>query len=211
MVICGQLTLETAMPTIALVADDRNVLTSVSIALKAEGYRVAAYTDGASALNDFRTEPPDLAILDIKMPRMDGMETLRLLRAKSDMPVIFLTSKAEDGTFPKKATNKVLERGTLRMDLERHTCTWKNERVTLTVTEFLLLQALASRPGVVKSRKALIDSVYDGPTNRPAQHGLDPLNQEVLRERFAEEVIGTHFQGEHLVDLSGASDDGLRR
>jgi two-component system response regulator ChvI len=95
MVICGQLTLETAMPTIALVADDRNVLTSVSIALKAEGYRVAAYTDGASALNDFRTEPPDLAILDIKMPRMDGMETLRLLRAKSDMPVIFLTSKAE--------------------------------------------------------------------------------------------------------------------
>jgi two-component system response regulator ChvI len=204
MVICGQLTLETAMPTIALVADDRNVLTSVSIALKAEGYRVAAYTDGASALNDFRTEPPDLAILDIKMPRMDGMETLRLLRAKSDMPVIFLTSKAEvidevfalkmgaddffrkpfsqhllvervkavlrraslkDGTFPKKATNKVLERGTLRMDLERHTCTWKNERVTLTVIEFLLLQALASRPGVVKSRKALIDSVYDGPTN----------------------------------------------
>jgi two-component system, OmpR family, response regulator ChvI len=86
---------KTAMPTIALVDDDRNILTSVSIALEAEGYRVATYTDGASALDDFRTAPPDLAILDIKMPRMDGMETLRLLRAKSDLPVIILTSKQE--------------------------------------------------------------------------------------------------------------------
>src|SRR5579864_7389956 len=80
------------MPTIALVDDDRNILTSVSIALEAEGYRIITYTDGASALDGFRTSPPDLAILDIKMPRMDGMETLRRLRQKSDLPVIFLTS-----------------------------------------------------------------------------------------------------------------------
>jgi two-component system response regulator ChvI len=188
------------MPTIALVDDDRNILTSVSIALEAEGYRITTYTDGASALDGFKTAPPDLAILDIKMPRMDGMETLRRLRQKSDLPVIFLTSKEEeidelfglkmgaddfirkpfsqrlltervkvvlrrsspkDGSLPKEADSKVLERGQLRIDPERHTCTWKNEQVTLTVTEFLILQALASRPGVVKSRNALMDAAYD--------------------------------------------------
>jgi two-component system, OmpR family, response regulator ChvI len=84
------------MPTIALVDDDCNILTSVSILLEAEGYRTKTYTDGPSALDGFKTSPPDLAILDIKMPRMDGMETLRRLRQKSDMPVIFLTSKREE-------------------------------------------------------------------------------------------------------------------
>ena len=63
------------MPTIALVDDDRNILTSLSIALEAEGYRINTYTDRVSAFDGFRTKPPDLAILDIKMPRMDGMET----------------------------------------------------------------------------------------------------------------------------------------
>src|SRR6202045_4346079 len=174
------------MPTIALVDDDRNILTSVSIALEAEGYRITTYTDGASALNGFKSTLPDLAILEIKMPRMDGMEPRRRLRKKSDLPVIFLTSKDEeidelfglkmgaddfirkpfsqrllvervkavlrraaprDGATPKDAQNEVLERGLLRMDPERHTCTWKNEAVTLTVTEFLILHALASRPG----------------------------------------------------------------
>jgi two-component system response regulator ChvI len=189
-----------AMLTIALVDDDRNILTSVSLALAAEGYRINTYTDGVSALDGFKTAPPDLAILDIKMPRMDGMEMLRRLRQKSDLPVIFLTSKEEqidelfglkmgaddfirkpfsqrllaervkvvlrraspkDGIVPKEVDSKVLERGQLRMDPERHTCTWKNELVTLTVTEFLILQALASRPGVVKSRNALMDAAYD--------------------------------------------------
>jgi two-component system, OmpR family, response regulator ChvI len=188
------------VPTIALVDDDRNILTSVSIALEAEGYRITTYTDGASALDGFKTAPPDLAILDIKMPRMDGMEMLRRLRHKSDLPVIFLTSKDEeieelfglkmgaddfirkpfsqrvlvervkavlrrsspkDSSMPKEADSKMLERGQLRMDSERHACTWKNEAVTLTVTEFLILQALASRPGVVKSRNALMDAAYD--------------------------------------------------
>jgi two-component system response regulator ChvI len=189
------------MPTIALVDDDRNILTSVSIALEAEGYRILTYTDGASALEGFKTNVPDLAILDIKMPRMDGMELLRRVRQKADMPVIFLTSKDEeiDELFglkmgaddfirkpfsqrllvervkavlrrftPKdpQATKeqldaKALERGQLRMDPERHTCTWKGDPVTLTVTEFLILQALAVRPGVVKSRNALMDAAYD--------------------------------------------------
>jgi two-component system response regulator ChvI len=84
------------MPTIALVDDDRNILTSVSIALEAEGYRIQTFTDGASALEGLKQSQPDLAILDIKMPRMDGMELLRRLRQKTDMPVIFLTSKDEE-------------------------------------------------------------------------------------------------------------------
>ena len=84
------------MPTIALVDDDRNILTSVSLSLEAEGYRVQSYTDGASALDGLKTSPPDLAIFYIKMPRMDGMELLRRLRQKSDLPVIFLTSKDEE-------------------------------------------------------------------------------------------------------------------
>ena len=189
------------MPTIALVDDDRNILTSVSISLEAEGYRVQTYNDGVSALDGIKSAPPDLAIFDIKMPRMDGMELLRRLRQKSDLPVIFLTSKDEeidelfglkmgaddfirkpfsqrllvervkavlrrssgkDGAAPKETdAAKVLERGLLRMDPERHTCTWKTEAVTLTVTEFLILQALAQRPGVVKSRNALMDAAYD--------------------------------------------------
>lgn len=188
------------MPTIALVDDDRNILTSVSIALESEGYRVNTYTDGASALDGLKQNPPDLAIFDIKMPRMDGMELLRRLRQKSDLPVIFLTSKDEeidelfglkmgaddfirkpfsqrllvervkavlrrastkDLPVAREGEVRVLERGQLKMDLERHACTWKGKHVTLTVTEFLILQALANRPGVVKSRDALMDAAYD--------------------------------------------------
>jgi two-component system, OmpR family, response regulator ChvI len=189
------------MPTIALVDDDRNILTSVSIALEAEGFTITTYTDGFAALDGFNLRPPDLAILDIKMPRMDGIEMLRRLREKSDLPVIFLTSKDEefdelfglkmgaddfirkpfshrllaehvkavlrrsaskDGTESKQTeAAKVLERGQLRMDSERHSCTWKDLPITLTVTEFLILQALAARPGVLKSRNALMDAAYD--------------------------------------------------
>ena len=190
------------MPTIALVDDDRNILTSVSIALESEGYKVETYTDGSSALDGLNAKRPDLAIFDIKMPRMDGMELLRRLRQTSDLPVIFLTSKDEEidelfglkmgaDDFIKKpfsqrllvervkavlrriaatpeagakngeVTANTLERGQLLMDKERHTCTWNGKPVTLTVTEFLILYALAQRPGVVKSRDSLMDAAYD--------------------------------------------------
>ncbi len=190
------------MPTIALVDDDRNILTSVSIALESEGYKVETYTEGTSALEGLNAKRPDLAIFDIKMPRMDGMELLRRLRQTSDVPVIFLTSKDEEidelfglkmgaDDFIKKPfsqrllvervkavlrrasatpdngvksannSSKVLERGKLLMDQERHTCTWDGKPVTLTVTEFLILYALAQRPGVVKSRDSLMDAAYD--------------------------------------------------
>ena len=190
------------MPTIALVDDDRNILTSVSIALESEGYKVETYTDGASALDGLNTKRPDLAIFDIKMPRMDGMELLRRLRQTSDLPVIFLTSKDEEidelfglkmgaddfikkpfsqrllvervkavlrrvsalpenGTKSNEPVANTLERGLLVMNKERHTCTWDGKPVTLTVTEFLILHALALRPGVVKSRDSLMDAAYD--------------------------------------------------
>lgn len=188
------------MATIALVDDDRNILTSVSIVLESEGYKIKTFTDGASALEGLRAEPPDLAILDIKMPRMDGMELLRRLRQESELPVIFLTSKDEEidelfglkmgaddfirkpfsqrllvervravlrrasqraGAATGEPEARVLERGHLTMDPERHTCTWKGKPATLTVTEFLILHALAQRPGVVKSRNALMDAAYD--------------------------------------------------
>ena len=188
------------MPLIALVDDDRNILTSVQMALENEGYEVRTYTDGASALAAITQSPPDMAVLDIKMPRMDGMELLRRLRQNSDLPVIFLTSKDEeidevlglrmgaddyvrkpfsqrllieriravlrrreaqdDGTERAEA-DKVLVRGRLVMDPLRHACAWGGKPVVLTVTEFLILQALALRPGFVKSRDQLMDAAYD--------------------------------------------------
>jgi two-component system response regulator ChvI len=170
--------------------------------LEAEGYDVRTYNDGASALGALTSTPPDLAILDIKMPRMDGMELLRKLRLKSELPVIFLTSKDEEideviglrmgaddyvrkpfsqrllveriravlrrRDVPGEAapaergeTDKVLRRGRLEMDPMRHSSTWDGRAVTLTVTEFLILHALAQRPGFVKSRDQLMDAAYD--------------------------------------------------
>src|SRR6478609_6225566 len=162
------------MPTIALVDDDRNILTSVGMTLEAEGYQVYKYTDGAAALQGLQDTPPDMAIFDIKMPRMDGMELLRRIRQKTDLPVIFLTSKDEEidelfglkmgaDDFIKKPFSQrlLVERGKLVMDPDRHACTWDGNAVTLTVTEFLILQSLAQRPGIVKSRDALMDAAYD--------------------------------------------------
>jgi len=183
------------MQRIALVDDDEDILTSVSIALELEGYKFVTYRDGASALMAFKTNPPDLAILDIKMPRMDGIQMLQRLRQTSDVPVIFLTCKGDEvdevlglkmgaddfvhkpfsqrvlaervKAVLKRATGTdnspdiVIERGPLCMDTARHACTWKNAPVSLTATEFLILQAMVSRPGVIKSRAALMDAAYN--------------------------------------------------
>jgi len=189
------------MARIVLVDDDRNILTSVSMLLEAEGYGVQSYTDGATALTALTATPPDLAVLDIKMPQMDGMEVLRRLRQKSDLPVIFLTSKDEEvdeviglrmgaddyvrkpfsqrllieriravlrrheavetANDERAETDRVLRRGKLEMDPLRHASIWNGQAVTLTVTEFLILQALAVRPGFVKNRDQLMDAAYD--------------------------------------------------
>ena len=191
-------------PVIALVDDDRNILTTVSIALQAEGFTTRIYTDGESALKALLDNPPDLGVFDIKMPRMDGMELLRQLRRQSDLPVIFLTSKDDeqdeeagleqgaDDYIAKPFSLRlllarirailrrsgqddfgeaevvvsgdepgpVLEKGRLLMAPARHLVTWDGKPVALTVTEFLLLEALATRPGVIKSRNQLMDAAY---------------------------------------------------
>ncbi|SOD92412.1 response regulator transcription factor [Caenispirillum bisanense] len=195
--------------TIALVDDDRNILTSVSILLESEGFKVTTYTDGAEALDGLSARPADLAVLDIKMPRMDGMELLQRLRKQTDMPIIFLTSKDDEVDellglrmgaddyikkpfsqrllierirsilrraearadaaaaaagaapgAPAEISPDALRRGDMIVDPARHMVTWKGEAVDLTVTEFLILQALAQRPGHVKSRDQLIDIAY---------------------------------------------------
>jgi two-component system response regulator ChvI len=186
--------------TIALVDDDRNILASVSMTLEAEGFAVRTYSDGTEALKALTAQPVDLAILDIKMPRMDGMELLERLRRSTALPVIFLTSKDDEvdeimglrmgaddyikkpfsqrllierirtllrreaakreDTGPASAGAESVVRGDLAMDPLRHACTWKGEPVQLTVTEFLLLKALAQRPGHVKSRDQLMDAAY---------------------------------------------------
>ncbi|MCW5700358.1 MAG: response regulator transcription factor [Rhodospirillales bacterium] len=183
--------------TIALVDDDRNILTSVTMSLEAEGFRVQTYTDGAEALEGLLRNPVDLAVLDIKMPRLDGMELLSRLRQHSNVPVIFLTSKDDEldemiglrmgaddyitkpfsqrllierirailrrrgqDLAPEQEDGDVIWRGDLVLDSNRHLCTWKGKELNLTVTEFLLLQSLARRPGHVKSRDQLIDAAY---------------------------------------------------
>ncbi len=190
--------------TIALVDDDRNILTTLSIALQAEGFATRVYSDGEAALAALQSNPPDLAVFDIKMPRMNGMELLQKLRETSNIPVIFLTSKDEeqdeeaglamgaddyiakpfsqrllfarirailrrsepvreagggDGSG-ENADGHLLERGRLCMDPARHQVTWGGAPVSLTVTEFLILEALAARPGVIKSRNQLMDAAY---------------------------------------------------
>ena len=187
--------------TIALVDDDRNILTSVSIALQTEGFVTRVYSDGETALKALIDNPPDLGIFDIKMPRMDGLELLRRLREKSQIPVIFLTSKDDeldealglamgaDDYIAKPFSQRLLiarirailrrselvqspetataaeqagpiDRGRLSMDPARHRTSWAGESVTLTVTEFLILETLAQRPGIVKTRNQLMDAAY---------------------------------------------------
>ncbi|MEM8771662.1 MAG: response regulator transcription factor [Pseudomonadota bacterium] len=187
------------MATIALVDDDQNILTSVSMALETEGHTVKTFEDGSAALEFISATPPDLIVSDIKMPTMDGMELLRRVRQKSNLPLIFLTSKDEEidevlgltmgaDDYVKKPFSqrllmervkavlrrrqadeapspedekKILRRGSLTLDPLRHACLWKEKPVVLTVTEFLILQALAQRPGFVKSRDQLMDAAYD--------------------------------------------------
>ena len=187
--------------TIALVDDDRNILTSVSIALQTEGFLTRVYSDGESALKALIENPPDLAVLDIKMPKMDGLELLRRLREKSAIPVIFLTSKDDeidealglamgaDDYIAKPFSQRLviarirailrrvelnrnasegedepvaepITRGRLQMDPARHKVEWDGRDVTLTVTEFLILETLAARPGIVRSRNQLMDAAY---------------------------------------------------
>ena len=185
--------------TIALIDDDRNILTSISIALEKEGFNVQTYLDGESALIGLTRQPPDLAIIDIKMPKMDGEELLKKLRKKTSLPVIFLTSKDDEidellglklgaddfvkksGGFsikvlierirvqlrkknlsPAEETKNIISHGKLKLDPSQLECEWDGKQLPdkLTTTEFLIVQELAKRPGIIKERSQLMDIAY---------------------------------------------------
>jgi two-component system response regulator ChvI len=185
--------------TIALIDDDRNILTSLSIALEKEGFKVQTYLDGESAIIGLTRTPPDLAVIDIKMPKMDGEELLKKLRKKTSMPVIFLTSKDDEidellglklgaDDFIKKSggfsikvlierirvqlrkknpsniedTKNIINHGKLRLDASQLECEWDKKQLPdkLTTTEFLIVQELAKRPGIIKERSQLMDIAY---------------------------------------------------
>ena len=185
--------------TIALVDDDRNILTSISIALEKEGFKVQTYLDGESALIGLSRTPPDLAVIDVKMPKMDGEELLKKLRKKTSLPVIFLTSKDEEvdellglklgaDDFVKKSggfsikvlierirvqlrkknitnpeeTKNIISHGKLKLDPSQLECEWDGKQLPdkLTTTEFLIVQELARRPGIIKERSQLMDIAY---------------------------------------------------
>ncbi|MCK5374842.1 MAG: response regulator transcription factor [Alphaproteobacteria bacterium] len=185
---------------IFLVDNDRNILLSVSMALEGEGFAVETFSDGESGLKAILKKKPDLVILDVKMPRMDGIEVLTKLREESSIPVIFLTSKddevdhviglrmgADDYITKPFSQRLLLERikallrrrdlmnaeangvgvktdkiqyGNLVLDDSRHLCAWKGQPLNLTVTEYLIVKALALRPGHVRNRDQLIDMAY---------------------------------------------------
>ena len=187
------------MTHICLIDDDQNILASLSLALKSEGYIISAFSDGLSGLNSLQEDDYDIAILDIKMPRLDGLEVLQKLRQTSNLPVIFLTSKDEevdqlvglkmgaDDYITKpfsqklliervkailrrtnqtlnsndKESSNIIKRGKLSLNMSRYECFWDDVVIKLTVTEFLLLESLASRPGYVKSRDQLMSAAYD--------------------------------------------------
>jgi len=183
---------------IAIVDDEPNIRETVSFALEKEGYEVETYADGAEAWEAFEKRLPDLAILDILMPRMDGLDLCRRLRGTSQvLPILFLTSRDEEfdrvlglelgaddylckpfsmrelaarirvlfrrlalSKEPADVARDLLSVGPLELDLQRYTATWKENELQLTVTEFLILEALARNPGHVKTRKQLIEHGY---------------------------------------------------
>ena len=222
--------------TIALVDDDRNILTSVAIGLQAEGFATRVYADGATALRALLDNPPDLAVFDIKMPRMDGLELLQRLREKSAMPVIFLTSRDEEpdealglamgaddyiskpfsqrllvarirallrrvelargdaaqaDADPATTPPEAVRRGRLSMDPARHQVLWNERAVSLTVTEFLILEALAARPGVIKSRDQLMDAAYSDDIYVDDR----TIDSHIKRLRRKFRAIDPHFAG----------------
>ena len=186
------------MVKICLIDDDQNILASLSLALKSEKFDVETFSDGIAGLEALKDNNFDIAILDIKMPRLDGLEVLQKLRNSSDIPVIFLTSKDDEidqllglkmgaddyitkpfsqklliervkvilkrASFSNKENqvnnDSLIRRGNLLLNMDRHECHWKEERIKLTVTEFLLLESLVNRPGYLKNRDQLMSAAY---------------------------------------------------
>jgi len=184
---------------VAIVDDEENLRETVGFALKREGFRVESFGDGLAAWESLQNHLPDVLVLDIIMPRMDGLELCRRLRAVSEtLPIIFLTSRDEDfdrvlglelgaddylckpfsmreliarvkvllrrsalnRTLSAGPPARLLRTGHLEVDLDRYAARWKGTPVPLTVTEFMILESLVRRPGVVKTRQQLMSDGY---------------------------------------------------
>jgi two-component system, OmpR family, response regulator ChvI len=186
------------MSRIAVVDDEANIRETVAFALRREGYEVETFPDGLDASTAFEEKMPDLAILDILMPRMDGLELCRKMRARSEtVPIIFLTSRDDEVDrilglelgaddylvkpfsmrelvarvrvlFRRAARRATVSRddetmlrlGSLELDPQRFMVSWKGQPIELTVTEFMMLQALVRYPGHVKTRRQLTREGY---------------------------------------------------
>ena len=210
---------------IYLVDDDRNILTSVSMALETEGFSVKTFTDGEVGLAGLIKGSPDVAVIDIKMPKLNGIDLLKKLREKSDIPVIFLTSKdteidellgfkigADDyitkpfsqkilierirvllkrkkinegsgDTKSKSKISNIIKKGNILLDKEQYTCRWKNKMVNMTVTEFLIIESLIEKPGVVKSREQLINAAFGGENESQDERSIDH-HLKRIRKKF---------------------------
>ena len=214
--------------TIALVDDDRNILTSISMALENEGFKVQTYIDAENALVGISRNPPDLAVIDIKMPRMDGEELLKRLRKKTTIPILFLTSKDEEvdellglklgaDDFVKKSggfsikvlierirvqlrkkninsiedTKNIIVHGKLKLDPSQLECEWDGKQLPdkLTTTEFLIVQELAKRPGIIKERSQLMDIAYREDTDIEDR----TIDSHVKRIRKKFKKVDTNF------------------
>jgi two-component system response regulator ChvI len=186
------------MPTIAVIDDEANIRETVAFALRREGYDVAVYADGVEAWSTFESRLPELVILDIVMPRMDGLELCRKIRTLSEsVPIIFLTSRDDEldrilglelggddylgkpfsmreliarvrvmfrraarrAETPREG-EKLIRVGSLELDPQRFIVRWKGAPIELTVTEFMMLQALVRHPGHVKTRRQLTREGY---------------------------------------------------
>ena len=208
---------------VAIVDDEPSIRETVGFALEREGYRVETFADGAAAWDKFEQRLPDLVVLDILMPRVDGLTLCRRLRARSEtLPIIFLTSRDEEldrvlglelgaddylckpfsireliarvrvlfrraalGREPRsQAAANTLRRGSLTLDFDRHVARWKDAVVSLTVTEFLIVAALARRPGHVRSRKQLLEEGY--PHDAYVSERTIDSHVKRLRAKFAE-------------------------
>ena len=183
---------------VAFVDDEEGLRTTVSMALRRDGFRVETFADGLQAMERFERGLPDLAILDIVMPRLDGLELCRRLRARSEhLPILILSSKDEEldrvlglelgaddylckpfalrelvarvrallrrarlRQEPVGDEEQIVESGPLRLDQRRFEAQWHGRTLALTLTEFNLLEALARRPGIVKSRAQLLGDAY---------------------------------------------------
>jgi two-component system response regulator ChvI len=227
---------------IAVVEDEETIREAMCFALAREGYRYEVYGDGAAAWDAFSRALPDLVVLDIGLPRMDGLEICRRVRMRSDtLPVIFVTSREDEfdrvlgleigaddylcKPFSMRelmARIKVLLRraalagtdgrhedevvafGELTLDGLRLTAAWKGTPVALTVTEFLLLQALARRPGVVKTREQLMDAAYPdrvSVSDRTIDSHIKRIRRKIQQADPAFDAIqGVYGAGYRLVD-----------